>query len=121
MDKQNIFNRFFGNCEQGKTEWIVKWASKKLDLDPEQKYKMTIFSRQFQHNMANINMARRESRNVMELLVNEGADRDKASAVLHDSMAAILTSTDEIVDAFGHFVDSLNLQQQQKLHNYIIV
>lgn len=120
MNKHGFFHRFLGSCHQRKGDWLVKRATKKLGLDAEQQDKLSHFNQQFQHGKADIETVRRDSRHeIVELLFEKQDACNKAKALMHEKITVIVAHTNEIVDAFGDFTDSLNPQQRQQLHNYM--
>ncbi len=120
MRNHGFFQRLFGDCHKAKGQWLIIRVSKKLALDADQEARLTELSQQIHHSEDDIQSVRREGRHeVMQLLTEPQADRDQAKSVLQNKLAAIVAQTNDMVDAFGNFIDSLNPQQRQQLHAYI--
>lgn len=113
--------RHFSGCRRGfYKRWMMKRISRKLDLQQDQREKLDDISRQLADSKGSFTATRAEARQQMLALLDDNTlDRDRATEIIRDHLAAVAVSTTRLVDGFAEFFDSLNPQQRQQLQVYV--
>lgn len=108
-----------GSAEE-RSEWIVEKASKKLELNTDQKSKLIEVSNKFLNIRKTMRRDREQNRvDILAMLEQPTLDREKMNAIVSQKIATINTRSPVIVDAIGDFYDSLDDTQRAELREFI--
>lgn len=95
---------------------MVDFASRKLDLDANQKAKLDALASTVQAKRATLVPDPANPRAELQALIaGPSFDRTQASALLQSKLATVQTQSPEVINAFGDFFDSLRPEQQAQL------
>lgn len=103
-----------------KREKMVGWASDKLDLNAEQKQKLTVLGDAlYAQRTALIGQTQNPRAEFQALIAADKFDRSRAQALISDKTAVIQNQSPVVIAALADFFDSLNPVQQQKVRGYL--
>ncbi|WP_365730860.1 Spy/CpxP family protein refolding chaperone [Ramlibacter sp.] len=92
---------------------MIERISRRLDLNEEQKKRLTVLADRMQEQRAALHGSGGEPREEMRKLVaGDKFDRARAQALVGEKTAAVNTKSPEVIAALGDFYDSLDAKQQ---------
>jgi len=110
-----------GYCSaEGRMQHVTERISKKLDLNDEQKSRLTALGEQFQTLRGDWRERRGTMRSdVQDLLKNDRFDRERALEMIDERQQTMTERKSDMVDAFAAFSDSLEPEQRSRLAKLI--
>ncbi|MEA3411635.1 MAG: periplasmic heavy metal sensor [Pseudomonadota bacterium] len=110
-----------GYCSaEGRMQHVTERISKKLDLDDEQKSRLTALGERFQALRGDWREHRTELRaDVQDLLKNDRFDRERALQMIDERQQTMIEGKRDMVNAFAAFSDSLEPEQRTRLAELI--
>ena len=100
-------------------EKAVNRVAGKLDLNAEQKAKLTVLSDKLHAQRLAVRGSTDPRAEVQSLVAGATFDRAKAQALVQQKTDAVRTGSPEVIAAMGDFYDSLNPEQQQKVRDFM--
>ena len=103
-------------------EWrgrMVERMAGKLDLNAEQKAKLTVLSDKLHAQRLAVRGSTDPRAEVQSLVAGATFDRAKAQALVQQKTDAVRTGSPEVIAAMGDFYDSLNPAQQQQVRDFM--
>ena len=103
-------------------EWrgrMVERVAGKLDLNAEQKAKLTVLSDKLHAQRLAVRGSTDPRAEVQSLVAGATFDRAKAQALVQQKTDAVRTGSPEVIAAMGDFYDSLNPAQQQQVRDFM--
>jgi len=108
-----------GTAEE-RGEWVVEKASKKLELNADQKSKLIVVKNEFLDVRKTMRSDRQQTRaEVLAMLKQPTLDREKMNVIVNQKITTISTRSPAIIDAIGNFYDSLDDSQRAELSEFI--
>src|SRR4051812_13815481 len=99
---------------------MVHRVAKRLDLNAEQKQRLTALADKVQQQRAALAAGTPDPRAAIRgLVAGDKFDRAKAQALVAEKMAAVNTGSPEVIAALGDFYDSLDATQQARVRGYM--
>lgn len=99
---------------------MVDRVSGKLDLNTDQKQRLTTLADKLQAQRKALMGATADPRAEMQALVaGDKFERTRAQALVTEKISAITTQSPEVIAALADFYDSLNAAQQTKVREYL--
>ena len=99
---------------------MVERMSSKLDLNAEQKQRLTVLADKLHaQRLALVGDKPNPRADVQALVAGDKFDRSRAQALVTEKTAALSTQSPEVIAALGDFYDSLNAAQQQKVRDFM--
>ena len=97
---------------------MVDMASRKLDLDANQRAKLDTLAATLQaKRSALVPDAANPRAELQALIAGPSFDRTQASALLQAKLATVQTQSPDVINAFGDFFDSLRPEQQAEMRD----
>ena len=103
-------------------EWrgrMVERVAGKLELNAEQKAKLTALSEQMQAQRQALRGGSDPRAELRSLVAGEKFDRSKAQALVQQKTEAVRAGAPAVITAMGDFYDSLNPAQQQQVRAFM--
>jgi Spy/CpxP family protein refolding chaperone len=99
---------------------MVDRVAGKLDLDPQQKARLTVLADKLQEQRtALVGLTPDPRAQLRSLVAAEKFDRARAQALISEKTAALNTRSPEVITALGDFYDSLNPTQQARVREFM--
>ncbi|MFT4193347.1 Spy/CpxP family protein refolding chaperone [Ottowia sp.] len=98
---------------------VVERIAGKLDLNAEQKAKLTVLGDKLHAQRLAVRGATDPRAEVQSLIAGRQFDRAKAQALVQQKADAVKSGSPEVIAALGDFYDSLDAAQQQKVRDFI--
>ncbi len=98
---------------------MVERASDKLDLNAEQKGRLTVLADKLHAQRMALRGSTDPRAEVQSLVAGEKFDRTRAQALVGEKTAVLNGGSPEVIAAMADFYDSLNPQQQQKVRDFM--
>lgn len=111
-----------GTCHglEGRMNRIMERVTKKLNLDEDQQTRLGTVRDKLVDMRESMSSSRRETRQALsELLAAPQLDRTKAQSYISGGQAVFSAGSQEVLDAFAQFSDSLNAEQRDKLIDWV--
>ena len=103
-------------------EWrgkMVDRVASKLDLNAEQKAKLTVLAEKMQAQRQALRGGTDPRADVQSLVAGASFDRARAQALVQQKTDAVRAGSPEVIGALGDFYDSLNPAQQQQVRDFM--
>lgn len=114
--------RWQANAEESAQfrEKMVERVSGKLDLNAEQKQRLTVLAEKLHaQRLALMGDKPNPRADIQALVAGERFDRARAQTLVAEKTAALTSQSPEVIAAMGDFYDSLNPAQQQKVREFM--
>ena len=101
-------------------ERVMERAGKELQLDAAQKQRLgTLFDTMREQRNAFVGSTTNPRAELLALVSTEHFDKAKAQALIDEKTNAIRAKSPDTITALAGFYDSLNVEQQQKLRDFL--
>jgi protein CpxP len=101
-------------------ERVMERAGKELQLDAAQKQRLgTLFDTLREQRNAFVGSTTNPRAELLALVSTEHFDKAKAQALIDEKTNAIRAKSPDTITALAGFYDSLNVEQQQKLRDFL--
>lgn len=103
-----------------KRDKMVEWATKKLDLNDDQKQRLSVVGdKLFEQRTALIGTTKDARAEIKALVSGNKFDTARAQAMVTEKTGVLNAKSPEVIAAVADFFNSLNAIQQQKVRDYM--